>query len=111
MPTDRATARAQLAKRALTAVAAERVVRTALDGLPVSLVARATAQLRRFFSDGSWSVEDDAALAAAVGPGSGWFEDELDPELTLEFGWRGGAFRADVRYTPKIGRASCRERV
>ena len=100
MPTDRATARAELAKRALEATAAERVVRTALDGLPVSLVARATAQLRRFFSGGSWSADDDAALAAAVGPGSGWYEEELDPELTLGFGWRGGAFRAEVRYEP-----------
>jgi len=100
VPTDRATARAQLAKRALTATAAERVVRTALDGLPVSLVARATAQLRRFFSDGSWSAEDDAALAATIGPGSGWYEEELDPELSLGFGWRAGAFRTEVRYEP-----------
>jgi hypothetical protein len=100
VPTDRATARTELAKRSLTASAAERVVRTALDDLPVSLVGRATTQLRRFFSDGSWSAEDDAALAAAVGPGSGWYEEELDPELTLAFGWRGGAFRADVRYEP-----------
>ena len=100
MPTDRATARAQLAERALAATAAERVVRTALDGLPVPLVARATTQLRRFFSGGSWSADDDAALAAAVGPGTGWYEEELDPELTLGFGWRGGAFRADVRYEP-----------
>jgi hypothetical protein len=102
VPTDRATARAQLAQRALAATAAERVVRIALGDLPVSLVARATSQLRRFFSGGPWSAEDDAALAAAVGPGSGWYEEELDPELTLAFGWRGGAFRADVRYTPAV---------
>lgn len=100
MPTDRATARAQLAERALAAVAAERVVRIALGELPVPLVARATNQLRRFFSGGSWSAEDDASLAATVGPGSGWYEEDLDAELTLGFGWRGGAFRAEVRYTP-----------
>jgi len=100
VPTDRATARAQLAQRALAATAAERVVRIALGDLPVPLVARATTQLRRFFSGGSWSAEDDASLAAAVGPGSGWYEEELDPELTLGFGWRGGAFRAEVRYEP-----------
>lgn len=100
MPTDRATARAQLAQRALAATAAEQVVRIALGDLPVPLVARATTQLRRFFSGGSWSAEDDASLAAAVGPGQGWYEEELDPELTLGFGWRGGAFRAEVRYTP-----------
>jgi hypothetical protein len=100
VPTDHATARAQLAQRALAATAAERVVRIALGGLPVPLVARVTTLLRRFFSGGSWSAEDDASLAAAVGPGSGWFEEELDPELTLGFGWRGGAFRAEVHYEP-----------
>jgi len=100
VPTDRATARAQLAQRALAATAAERVVRIALAELPVPLVARVTTQLRRFFSGGAWTAEDDASLAAAVGPGSGWYEEELDPELTLGFGWRGGAFRAEVRYQP-----------
>ena len=100
VPTDRATARAQVAERGLTAAAAERVVRIALDRLPVPLVARATTQLRRFFSSGSWSAEDDATLAAAVGPGRDWFEDELDTDLTLGFGWRGGAFRVEVRFSP-----------
>ena len=100
MPTDRAAARAKLAERDLTATAVERVLRTALRDVPVPLVPRATAQLRRFFSDGSWAAEDDAALAAAVGPGTGWYEEELDPELTVAFGWRGGAFKSEVRYTP-----------
>ena len=96
---DRARARAQVAARGLTAVAAERVVRIALGQLPVTLVGRATAHLRRFFSDGSWSSDDDAALAAAVGPGKNWYEDHLDTDLALEFGWRGGAFKVEVRYT------------
>jgi HEAT repeats len=100
VPTDRATARAQVAERALTAIAAERVVRVALYDLPVSLVGRATTQLRRFFSGASWTAEDDAALAASVGPGTGWYEEELDPELTLGFGWRAGVFRTEVRYVP-----------
>jgi hypothetical protein len=77
------------------------VVRIALGDLPVSLVSRATAQLRRLFSDGSWSAEDDAALAAAVGPGTGWYEEELDPGLSVAFGWRGGAFRAGARPNPR----------
>jgi len=100
VPTDRATARALIAQRELTATAAERVLRVALRDLPVPLVPRATAQLSRFFGGAGWSAEDDAALAAAVGPGSGWYEEVLDPELSLAFGWRGGAFRVDVRYTP-----------
>lgn len=100
MPTDRATARAQVAERGLTASAAERVVRVALNRLPPTLVARATTHLRRLFSAGSWSAEDDAALAAAIGPGKDWYEEELDSDLALAFGWRGGSFRVDVRYTP-----------
>jgi hypothetical protein len=100
VPTDRETARAEVAERGLTAAAAERVVRIALSRLPVPLVPRVTTQLRRFFSPSSWSAEDDAALAAAVGPGRDWFEDELEPDLTLGFGWRAGAFRVEVRYTP-----------
>jgi hypothetical protein len=76
------------------------VVRVALAQLPVSLVPRATSQLRRFFTDGPWSAEDDAALSAAVGPGRDWFEEQLDPELAMGFGWRGGTFRVEVRYTP-----------
>ena len=89
-----------MAERGLTAVAAERVVRIALGQLPVTLVGRATTYLRRFFSDGSWSSNDDAALAAAVGPGKNWYEDHLDADLVMEFGWRGGAFKVEVRYTP-----------
>jgi hypothetical protein len=100
VPTDRATAREEVARRGLTAAAAERVVRVALASLPVPLVPRATTQLRRFFSPGPWSAEDDAALSAAVGPGRDWYEEELDPELALGFGWRAGAFRVEVRYTP-----------
>ena len=37
-----------------------------------------------------WSAEDDAALSAAVGPGRDWYEEDLDPEFTLGFGWRAG---------------------
>jgi hypothetical protein len=103
VPTDRATARAEVSRRGLTAAAAERVVRVALGSLPVSLVPRATTQLRRFFSPGAWSAEDDAALSAAVGPGRDWYEEQLDPELELGFGWRAGAFRVEVRYTPADG--------
>jgi hypothetical protein len=98
--TDRALARAQVAERGLTAAAAEVVVRGALGGMSPAIVARATHQLRRLFSDGPWSAEDDAALSAAVGPGVGWYEEELDHDLTLGFGWRAGAFRAEARYTP-----------
>ena len=63
--------RAQLAPSAQLAATAPRSACCASRWAtcPVPLVARATTQLRRFFSGGSWAAEDDAALAAAVGPG------------------------------------------
>ena len=100
MPTDRATARAEIARRDLTETAVERVLRVALFTLPVSLVGRAATQLQRFFSGESWAAEDDSSLAAVVGPGTGWYDEVLDPEVTIGFGWRAGAFRAEARYTP-----------
>ena len=105
MPTDRATARAEIARRDLTETAVERVLRVALYTLPVSLVGRAATQLQRFFSGESWAAEDDSSLAAVVGPGTGWYDEVLDPELTIGFGWRAGAFRADVQFTPADGDA------
>ncbi|MDZ4827691.1 MAG: HEAT repeat domain-containing protein [Actinomycetota bacterium] len=60
---------------------------------------RARGHLQRFFSDTSWTVDDDVALAAAVGPGTGWFTDALEPDLVVSFGWRGGRFKVDVEFT------------
>jgi HEAT repeats/Scaffold protein Nfu/NifU N terminal len=77
-------------------VAVERVARTSLGRMPITLVDRARAQLTRFFSDAPWTVEDDAALSGLIGPGEGWTQDELAPGVTVGFGWRGGSFRLDV---------------
>jgi hypothetical protein len=59
-------------------------------------VDRARTHLWRFFSEGPWSVEDDAGLSAVVGPGEGWNEDELAPGIRLGYGWRAGVFKVDV---------------
>ena len=60
------------------------------------MVDRARAQLRRFFSDASWRPEDDAALAALIGPGDGWTDTALATDLKVGYGWRAGSFRIDV---------------
>src|SRR5690242_10528934 len=65
--------------------------------MPITLVDRARAQLRRFFSEGPWTVEDDAGLSGLVGPGEGWTEEELAPGIRLSFGWRFGSFKVDVQ--------------
>jgi hypothetical protein len=68
--------------------------------MPITLVDRARAQLRRFFSEGPWTVEDDAGLSGLVGPGEGWTEEELAPGIRLNFGWRGGSFKVEIMIDP-----------
>ena len=68
--------------------------------MPITLVDRARAQLRRFFSEGPWTVEDDAGLSGLVGPGEGWTEEELAPGIRLSFGWRAGSFKVEVVADP-----------
>lgn len=86
--------------RGFAVQATEHAARDACARLPISLVGRTRALLSRFFSDDPWGLEDDSALASVVGPGSGRESRSLDPEITLEWGWRAGAFRIDVRYEP-----------
>jgi hypothetical protein len=102
MPSDRDTARAEIARRGLATVAAERVARTSFARMPITLVDRARSQLRAFFSDHPWTVEDDAGLSALVGPGSGWTDDDLAPGVKLGWGWRGGTFKVDVAVATDI---------
>jgi hypothetical protein len=102
MPSDRDIARAEIARRGLATSAAERVARTSFARMPITLVDRARGQLREFFSDHPWTVEDDAALSALVGPGTGWTDDELAPGVKLGWGWRGGNFKVDVAVATDI---------
>lgn len=96
MPLDRQIARVRVAKAGLTPLAVERIARTSFGRMPITLVDRARAHLGRFFSDGPWSVEDDAALSALVGPGEGWNHEDLAPGIRVAYGWRGGNFKVDV---------------
>jgi hypothetical protein len=93
---DRNAARLRIARAGLTQTAVERVSRTSFGRMPITLVDRARAQLRRFFSEGPWTVEDDAGLSGLVGPGDGWTEEELAPGIRLSYGWRGGSFKIEI---------------
>ena len=79
MPQDRDAARRRIANAGLAQTALERVSRTSFGRMPITLVDRARAQLRRFFSEGPWTVEDDAGLSGLVGPGEGWTDEDLAP--------------------------------
>jgi hypothetical protein len=100
---DRDAARLRIARAGLTQGAVERVSRTSFGRMPITLVDRARAQLRRFFSEGPWTVEDDAGLSGLVGPGEGWTEEELTPGIRLNFGWRGGIFKVEILIDPAAG--------
>lgn len=54
------------------------------------------ALLKRYFSAGQWGPADDEALAGAVGPGEGMWDEPLAPDLVMTFGWHNGRFRLAV---------------
>lgn len=93
---DRDAARLRIAREGLTQTAVEHVSRTSFGRMPITLVDRARAQLRRFFSEGPWTVEDDAGLSGVVGPGEGWTDEELAPGIRLSYGWRFGSFKIEI---------------
>jgi hypothetical protein len=97
---DRDAARLRIAHAGLTQAAVEHVSRTSFGRMPITLVDRARAQLRRFFSEGPWTVEDDAGLSGLVGPGEGWTEEELAPGIRLGYGWRSTHFKIEVDADP-----------
>ena len=91
--------RREVATRGLTAIAVAHLTRDALGTIDFAALAPVKGLLKRFFSDGPWLAIDDDALAALVGPGSGWWRYELDDDFGFEFGWRDGAFRIEL--TPR----------
>ncbi|HEV7525773.1 MAG TPA: HEAT repeat domain-containing protein [Acidimicrobiia bacterium] len=101
MAQDRDAARQRIARAGLTQTAVERVSRNSFGRMPITLVDRARAQLRRFFSEGPWTVEDDAGLSGVVGPGDGWTEDELAPGIRVSYGWRFGSFKVEIQADPE----------
>jgi hypothetical protein len=85
-----------VAARGLTPAAVAHLTHDALGRVDFDQLAPLKGLLKQFFSDAPWTADDDAALAARVGPGDGWWQHELDGGFDLEFGWRDGAFRIEL---------------
>jgi len=96
-------ARSEVAARGLTPAAVAHLTRDALGRVDIAALAPVKQLLKRYFSDGPWTVEDDDALADLVGPGDGWWRHELDDDFELGFGWRDGAFRLELARRPMLG--------
>ena len=89
-------ARQLVAERNLAAAAFGHLTEAFLS-LPFESLGPVKTLLKRYLSAGPWSAEDDDALAAAAGPGEGRWERELDPDVTLSYGWRDGRFHVEAR--------------
>lgn len=89
-------ARTLAADRGLVPRAVGTLTSRALGALPFEALGPTKALLKRFFSAQPWDESDDAALAEAVGPGEGWWDEPLDGDLVLSFGWVEGRFRLRV---------------
>ena len=89
-------ARRLVVERNLVRAAFEHLTVDALMEVPFEALGPVKALLKRFFSEQPWGPDDDEALAAAVGVGEGEWRRSLDPELTLEYGWRDGRFGVRV---------------
>jgi hypothetical protein len=88
-------ARTRVVERDLTADAVAQLV-DVVSGRSLETLAPVKQLLKRFFSNAAWTDADDAALADAVGPGVGGGRHELEPGLTLAWGWEEGRFRLRV---------------
>ncbi len=101
-------ARAWVVAQGLTVKALGQLTAT-VTGLQLSLEALGPVKQlqKRFFSDVPWTRDDDDALADAIGPGPDHVaQSELEPGLTLFWGWEDGRFRLRVaRDEPAAPRA------
>jgi hypothetical protein len=94
---DLADYRREVATRGLTPAAVGHLTRDALGRIDLAALGPVKKLLKRFFSDEPWNPEEDAAaLAELAGSGSGWWQHDLDDDITLVFGWRDGAFRMNL---------------
>jgi hypothetical protein len=84
--------RFEIAADGLTPTAVTHLTRDALGTIDLDNLATVKTLLKRFFSAERWTVADDDALAAVVGPGEGWWRQELDDRFVFEYGWRAGSF-------------------
>ena len=91
-------ARAQVVARGLTVNAFGQLTPLVTSlGLSLEALGPVKQLQKRFFSDAPWTRDDDEALADAIGPGVGRaVRHELEPGLTLVWGWEDGRFRLRV---------------
>jgi hypothetical protein len=68
----------------------------ALKAVPFEALGPIKQLLKRYFSTEPWGPADDEALADSVGPGEGMWRQELDADLSLEYGWQDGRFAVRV---------------
>ena len=85
-------ARARVVERGLTADAIAALTPLVRE-LPPETLTPVKQTLKQFFSDRPWTEADDEALADTVGAGGEGGEHELEPGLTLTWGWVDGRFR------------------
>ena len=76
-------ARLRIARAGLTQTAVERVSAHVVRADADHLGRPRPRPVAPLLLEGPWSAEDDAALVGAVGPGEGWYEEELDPGIRL----------------------------
>jgi hypothetical protein len=88
-------ARAQVVEHELTAKAVGQLT-DVVRGLSFEALAPVKRLLKRFFSTEVWTDDNDEALAEAIGPAAGSGHHELEPGLTLVWGYEKGRFRLRV---------------
>jgi hypothetical protein len=96
-------ARRLVVERDLVRRAFEHLTVDAFMTLPFEALGPTKALLKRYFSAGPWAPEDHDALAAAVGPGEGWWRRPLDDDVVLEYGWDDGRFSIGFATTVSAG--------
>ncbi|MDQ3980485.1 MAG: HEAT repeat domain-containing protein [Actinomycetota bacterium] len=89
-------ARRLAVERNVVRAAFEHLTRDAFLALPFEALGPTKTLLKRFFSGEPWGEEEINALAEVVGPGEGRWERELDPHLTLAYGWADGRFQVTL---------------
>src|SRR5829696_980743 len=92
------TARARVVAQGVAAKAFAQLTPVVSElGLSLEALGPVKQLQKRFFSDAPWTADDDKALADAFGPGvDGISSFELEPGLTLLWGWEDGRFRLRV---------------
>jgi hypothetical protein len=91
-------------ERGLVPTAVSALTTHAFTALPFEALGPTKALLKRFFSAQPWGPAEDGALADAIGPGQGWWREDLADDLVMEFGWEQGRFSLRVEGGTRAGK-------